>query len=58
MKKYNIEPYDDNFSREDYRKEEAYLRAQKKVKDITGFYWHAASYVIVNIFLIFLLAQS
>ena len=52
MKKYNIEPYDDNISREDYRKEEAYLRAQKKVKEITGFYWHAAVYVLVNIFLI------
>lgn len=39
-------------SAEDYRKEEAFLRAKKKVKDITGFYWHLASYIIVNIFLI------
>ncbi|MGZ0017778.1 2TM domain-containing protein [Yeosuana sp. AK3] len=42
----------------DFYREDAYLRAQKKVKKIVGFYWHLASYVIVNIFLLFLFASS
>lgn len=37
---------------EDYSEEEAYLRARKRLEDIKGFYWHLASYVIVNLFLI------
>ncbi|AXG70509.1 2TM domain protein [Kordia sp. SMS9] len=36
----------------DYKKEEAYLRAKKKVEKIKGFYGHLASYVIVNIFIL------
>ena len=55
MEKYNIDPYDDNYSKQQFRKEEAYLRAQKKVKDMEGFYWHAAVYIIVNLFLIFII---
>jgi hypothetical protein len=31
---------------------EAYRQAQKRVKDRMGFYWHLATYVIVNGFLI------
>ena len=52
----NIEPYEDNSAQRAWEKEEAYLRAQKKVKAIVGFYWHLASYVIVNIFLIILIS--
>ncbi|RNC86919.1 MAG: hypothetical protein ED556_05710 [Winogradskyella sp.] len=56
MEKYSIEPYKDNASFEnDFRKEEAYLRAKKRVEAISGFYWHLASYIIVNIFLILLI---
>ena len=55
MKKYNIEPNDDNLSKREFRKEDAYLRAQKRVKDMEGFYWHAAVYFIVNLFLMLLI---
>ncbi|MCK8479523.1 2TM domain-containing protein [Psychroserpens algicola] len=41
-----------------FEKEEAYLRAQKKVKALIGFYWHFASYVIVNIFIIVLIVTN
>lgn len=34
------------------RQEEAYLRAKEKVEKLVGFYWHLASYVIINIFII------
>lgn len=40
-----------------FLREEAYLRAQKKVKALIGFYWHLASYIIVNL-LIFILIVS
>ncbi len=35
-----------------YLKEEAYLRAQRKVKKVKGFYIHLIVYLLVNIFLI------
>ena len=54
----NIEPYGDHGDQRAWGKEEAYLRAQKKVKAIIGFYWHLASYVIVNIFLIILITSN
>ena len=47
----NIEPYGNKRSQRAFEREEAYLRAQKKVKALIGFYWHFASYVIVNIFI-------
>ena len=58
MEKYNIEPYgkEDNVS--DYRKEEAYLRAKKKVESLIGFYWHFAVYIVVNVFLIILIGVN
>ncbi len=52
MKKYNIEPYKEGMSQEQFNKEEAYLRAKKKLDKLKGFYWHLASYVVVNLFLI------
>ena len=57
MEKYNIEPYN-NDEGSDFRKEEAYLRAKKKVDTIIGFYWHLAVYLIVNIFLIILIGVN
>lgn len=39
-------------TRERLLKEEAYLKAQNKVKRIMGFYRHLLVYVLVNIFLI------
>ncbi len=41
-----------------HKKEEAYLRAQKKLKDIKGFYWHAFWYVAVNVFIIVMIASN
>lgn len=37
----------------DYFEEEKYARAQKRVKDIKGFYWHLFWYLVVNIFITF-----
>lgn len=36
-----------------YSNEELYRRAQKRVKEIKGFYWHLFWYLAVNIFLTF-----
>lgn len=58
MEKFNIEPYNNDDSISDFRKEEAYLRAKKKVDSLIGFYWHLAVYVVVNIFLILLIALN
>lgn len=58
MEKYHIESYEDPKETTDYRNEEAYLRAKKKVDAIVGFYWHLAVYVIVNLFLIILIAVN
>lgn len=35
----------------EYLEEKRYLRAQKKLKEIKGFYWHLFWYLVVNIFL-------
>lgn len=58
MKDYKIEPYNENAERAPYQfeKEEAYLRAKKKLDKLVGFYWHLAVYIVVNIFLICLIA--
>ncbi|MEM5564548.1 2TM domain-containing protein [Psychroserpens sp. AS72] len=54
----NIEPFGNSNTQRTWKKEEAYLRAQKKVKAMMGFYWHLASYVIVNVFLIILITSN
>ncbi|MFT5848874.1 2TM domain-containing protein [Psychroserpens sp.] len=54
----NIEPLGNSNTQRAWEKEEAYLRAQKRVKAIVGFYWHLASYVIVNLFLIIIITSS
>ncbi|WP_406683051.1 2TM domain-containing protein [Seonamhaeicola sp. MEBiC1930] len=43
---------------EDFRKEEAYIRAQKRIKELKGFYWHAFWYVAVNIFIIIMIGRG
>ena len=58
MEKFNIEPYNNDEEISDFRKEEAYLRAKKKVDTIIGFYWHLAVYLVVNIFLILLIGLN
>ncbi len=39
----------DNFDKRDFLREDAYIRAKKKVDSIKGFYWHLAVYIVVNI---------
>lgn len=58
MEKFNIEPYNADDEVSDFRKEEAYLRAKKKVDTLIGFYWHLAVYIVVNIFLILLIGLN
>lgn len=58
MEKYNIEPYEESGRTSDFRNEEAYLRAKKKVDAIVGFYWHLAVYLVVNTFLIILIGVN
>lgn len=41
-----------------FQKEDAYMRAEKRLKAVKGFYWHAFWYVVVNIFLIFVIARN
>lgn len=36
---------------QNYIKEQRYLKAKKKVKDIKGFYSHLTVYIVVNIFI-------
>ena len=36
---------------QDFKKEQSYIRAKKRVKDIKGFYIHAIVFVLVNIFI-------
>lgn len=42
----------------DYSEDERYLRAEKRVKKIKGFYWHLFWYLIVNIIWILILINS
>lgn len=58
MTNYSIDNQEENIAQKNMYRQEAYLRAQKKVKKIIGFYWHLASYVIVNIFLIVLIGRE
>ncbi len=58
MENYNIEPYKSEENISDFRKEEAYLRAKKKVDSLIGFYWHFAVYIVVNIFLIIIIGVN
>jgi len=53
-----LEPYGQAKTDEQFYNEEAYLRAQRKVKKLIGFYWHAVSYVIVNAFIVGVLVSS
>jgi hypothetical protein len=55
MKDNNLEPYSDKDSYRNYDQEEAYLRAKKKLNKIVGFYWHLASYLVVNVILIYII---
>lgn len=36
---------------QDFRQEQNYIKAKKRVKDIKGFYVHLTVYIIINIFI-------
>ncbi|HMC02356.1 MAG TPA: 2TM domain-containing protein [Flavobacteriaceae bacterium] len=59
MERYKLEQdnSDSNYNYS-YNKEDAYIRAKKRVDAIKGFYWHLASYIGVNIFLITIIAVN
>ncbi|NJB72095.1 hypothetical protein GGR42_002586 [Saonia flava] len=42
----------------DYFEEESYLRAQKRVKELKGFYWHLFWYMAVNIFILIMIYRG
>jgi len=48
----------EDFDIGNFREEESYLRARKKLDKIIGFYWHLAVYVVINLFLIALIAVN
>ena len=41
-----------------YKKEEAYIKAKKKLEKLKGFYWHLFWYIIVNAFLLISIAYN
>ena len=41
-----------------YKEEDSYFRAKKKVEKIKGFYTHAIVYVVINIMLLILIYSS
>jgi len=45
-------------SQERFLKEEAYLKAQSKVKRVLGFYRHLLIYILINIFLIVIISLN
>ncbi len=54
MKDYKSEHYENK----NHQKEQAYVYAKKRVKELKGFYWHAFWYVAVNIFIITMVAVN
>ena len=49
---------EEDIKKQSFYKEDAYIRAEKRLKEIKGFYWHAFWYVAVNIFLIILIGSN
>jgi hypothetical protein len=47
-----------NLGKDNYVKEDAYIRAKKRVDSIKGFYWHLAVYVVVNIFIVTIIVSN
>jgi len=57
MEQYKIEQKNSH-SKQNFEKEEAYLRAKKKLEKLKGFYWHLVSYMAVNTFLMIVIASN
>ena len=39
-------------------KEEAYIRAKKRLEKLKGFYWHLGSYLVVNTFIVAMIVRN
>ncbi|MDO6597099.1 2TM domain-containing protein [Oceanihabitans sp. 2_MG-2023] len=50
----HIESYNNN----QFSKEEAYLKAKKRVGQIKGFYWHLLSYIVINIVILYMISLN
>jgi len=53
-----MERIEKKYRSDQYQKEDAYLRAQKRLKELKGFYWHAFWYVVVNSFILIMIASN
>lgn len=51
-----MDNYNDKSSKD--HSQSSYLRAQKRLKEIKGFYWHAFWYVVVNIFIFVMIVSN
>jgi len=49
---------DYNNKSSNYSTESSYLRAQKRLKEMKGFYWHAFWYLVVNIFIFVMIVTN
>lgn len=58
MEGYNSSKDYQNNVQTKFNKEEAFLRAKKKLDKLKGFYWHLAAYVVVNIFLMIMVITN
>ncbi len=56
----DIQPYNDSqdFGSQDFAKEEAYIRAKKKLEKLVGFYWHLGVYIVVNTFIVITIVSN
>ena len=48
----------DTESQNNFNKEEAYIRAKKRLDKLKGFYWHLGAYLGVNTFLIVMIVWN
>lgn len=46
------------YENKNHLKEQAYVRAKKRVKELKGFYWHTFWYVVVNIFIVCMIVYN
>lgn len=58
METYRTDNNAKSSSQKQFEKEDAFLRAQKRLKELKGFYWHAFWYVVVNIFIFITIASN
>lgn len=58
MENYKKPPYRETDSHENFEREDAYLRAKKRVGKIRGLYIHAVVYIVINVFLIVTITRN